>query len=406
MRTMRPGVAPLVAALTAATVLSTALTAQAPDPYPMTLDFGTGLINIPVAWVSPTNADVWVNMSGKDLPSQTAEAAMNWMTRWNQNIAIDTHWGGRVSAGFSLYDQNPDWGFFGQALLVRPNEMGFLPAIAVGVRNIGPDSHEDRFLIGHDIMLGPDGRYHHVVPARYAPFHTANTIYAVATKDFQLSSRGGGTSLGLTIGGGDGLFSQDGGLGAAYNQSGTLVKGMFGGARLTTHPSLNTTLTLMAENDAWDFNAGILGDWRGITLGVYGTELENNGARSPSSFDIYNYRKINLSLGYSGNLVDISKGFILRGHITELARQQQLLRYEIAQRNRRIRGLEVALGKAQNGELESIAQRRADLQKQVEAEQSEIQRAEDRLRQLERQQQAPSSPTPPSQNPPSNPPTL
>lgn len=406
MRRMGAGVAPLVAALTAAAVLSTALAAQAPEPYPMTLDFGTGLINIPVAWVSPTNADVWVNISNKEIPSQANEAASTWMTKWNQNFAIDTHWGGRVSAGFSLYDQNPDWGLFGQALLVRPNEFGFLPAIAVGVRNIGPDSHEDRFLIGHDITLGPDGRYHRVVPARYARFHTSNTLYAVATKEITLSQRGGGTSLGLTIGGGNGLFSEDGGLGRAYNQSGTLVKGMFGGARLTTHPSLNTTLTLMAENDAWDFNAGVLGDWRGITLGLYETELENGGGRNPLGMYVYNYRKPNLALGYSGNLVDISKGFILRGHITELARQQQLLRFEIAQRNRRIRGLEVALGKAQSGELESLASRRADLQKQVDAEQAEIQRAESQLQQLERQQQAPNAPTPPSQTPPSNPPTL
>lgn len=407
MRTMRPGVAPLVGALAAATLLSTALNAQQTEPYPMTLQFGTGLINIPVAWVSPRNADVWVNMSGKNLPSQPDQSAENWMTRWNQNIAIDTHWGGRVSAGFSLYDQNPDWGFFGQALLVRPNEFGFLPAIAVGVRNVGPDRHEERFLIGHDIALGADGRYHHVVPSTYAGFHTGNTLYAVATKDFMLSPRGGGTTLGLTIGGGNGLFSQDGGLGSAYNKSGTIVKGMFGGARLTMHPSLNTTLTFLAEDDAWDVNAGILADWRGITLGVYGTELENGGARDPRSFDIYNYHKVNLALGYSGNFVDISKGFILRGHITELAREQQLLRYEIAQRSRRIRGLEVALGKAQNGELESLAQRRSELQKQVDAEQAEIRRAEERLRQLERQgQQPPNPPTPPAQNPPSNPPTL
>lgn len=406
MRTMRPGVAPLVGALTAATVLSTALNAQQTERYPMTLQFGTGLINIPVAWVSPTNADVWVNMSGKDLPSQANQAGENWMTRWNQNFAIDTHWGGRVSAGFSLYDQNPDWGFFGQALLIKPNENSFLPAVAVGVRNVGPDSHEERFLIGHDVQLGADARWHKVVPAAYQNFHTTGTLYAVATKDFTLTPRGGGTSLGITIGGGNGLFSQDGGLGSAYNKSGTIVKGMFGGARLTTHPSLNTTLTFMAEDDAWDVNAGVLADWRGITLGVYGTELENGGTRDPRSMMIYNYHKVNLALGYSGNLVDISKGFILRGHITELAREQQTLRFEIAQRNHRIRGLEVALGKAQAGELESIAQRRAELQKQVDAEQAEIRRAEDRLRQLERQQQTPPPPTPPTQTPPSNPPTL
>ncbi len=403
MRSMRPWVGPLIV-ISAATLLSTALHAQQSDPYPMTINWGTGLINIPTAWVSPRSSDVWLSLSQKDLPSQPDVAAMNWMTRWNQNAAIDMHWAGRVSTGFSLYDQNPDWGFFGQVLLLRQSEGSFWPSVSVGALNVGPYTHEDRFLIGTDVRLGADGRYHKYVDSAFSGFHTANTLYAVATKDFTLSERGGGTSLGITVGAGNGLFSQDGGLGSRYAHGGTIARGFFGGARFVTHPSLNTTFTLMAENDGWDYNAGALIDWRGITLGAYETELEHLNGRSPAGMNIYGYHKLNIALGYSGNLVDISRGFILRGHITELAREQQLLRFQIAERNRRIRGLEVALAKAQNGELATIAERRAELQKQVDAEQEEIRKAEDRLRQLERQQQQPQPPPQPPK--PNTPPSL
>ena len=64
MGTMRPSVALLSGGL-AALVLAAPLAAQQQhDPYPSTLQFGTGLINIPVAWVSPTIADVFVQTSG------------------------------------------------------------------------------------------------------------------------------------------------------------------------------------------------------------------------------------------------------------------------------------------------------------------------------------------------------
>ena len=64
MRTLRPGVALAVLLFGAAFVSVPAVSAQdAPaaspaeppqnDLYPATLDFGTGLIDDPVAWVSP-----------------------------------------------------------------------------------------------------------------------------------------------------------------------------------------------------------------------------------------------------------------------------------------------------------------------------------------------------------------
>jgi len=96
-------------------------------PYGQTLQFGAGYINTPVAWVSRRSADSWLTLSAKDLPSFGKGASASVASRLNSNLAVDTHWAGRFSVGASLYSQNPEFGFFGQALLVRDGEFGFAP---------------------------------------------------------------------------------------------------------------------------------------------------------------------------------------------------------------------------------------------------------------------------------------
>lgn len=399
MLPMREGATTSLAAIAAALLGSSTLGAQAPDPYPATLTFGTGLVNTPVAWVSPRTADVWLNTSAKNLPSISNASAMTWMTRLNTNIALDTHWGGRVSVGVAAYSQNPEWGFFGQGLLLRQGDFGLpLPSVAIGVRNVGKFSHEDRFLIGEDIRLN-GSRFENVVPERYQDFNTANTVFGVATQEFRFGD--GRSGAGVSVGWGNGLFHDDGGLGDAYNRNGTVARGLFFGARFVTHTSSNAMLSVLAENDGWDFNAGVLYDWRGINLGFYVTELEEGGSRRASSFFLYNYAKYNFSLGYSGNLIDISRGVILRSRISELTREQQRLRFEIAERARRIRGLEVALTKAQSSELANLDRHRTDLERQVQEEREAVRRAEERLRELD-----PARSPPPSKPPTNPPPTI
>lgn len=415
MRTTRSAVtrlggAGLLALLAASPAVAQQPSPQQGDPYPATLQFGTGLITIPVAWVSPRNTDAWLNTSGRYTPTfPDAPVKQGFASLWNTNIATEVHLAGRVAAGISVYDQNPDYGFFGQLLLLRDNQFGGAPAIAVGVRNIGNCSHQDRMLLACDVVLGPNG-YRRVTNTRYADFKTMPTIYGVATKDFAL---GGGlgrlpsSTIGLTLGFGNGLFSEDGGLGKQYNQKGTIAKGLFLGARYVTHPTLNTTLTAMAENDGWDYNAGLLFDWRGIALGVYASELEEGGRHGfDEGFNLYNYTKANVSLGYNGNILDISHGVILRSRITELTREQQRLQAEIAARERRIRGLEIALRKAQAGELAEIARRRQALESELQQERDAIRRATERLRDLQSGKVPPTAPpnVPPS-TPPATPPT-
>jgi hypothetical protein len=155
-------------------------------------------------------------------------------------------------------------------------------------------------------------------------------------------------------------------------------------------------VSLLAENNGWDWNAGIVGNWRGLSLGLYGTELEEGG-KNPSKgplYTIYNYAKFNLSLGYSGNLHDIAHGTILRARIGELEQEQLRLRAQIAQRQHKIEELQVALQKAQGGELAEVAKRREQLDAQIQEEQEAIKRAEERLNQL--QGETPASTPPPS----------
>jgi hypothetical protein len=166
--------------------------------------------------------------------------------------------------------------------------------------------------------------------------------------------------------------------------------------------SENSTVTLLAENNGWDWNAGIVGSWRGLSLGVYGTELEEGG-KDPSKgplYTVYNYAKVNMSLGYSGNLHDIAHGTVLRARIGQLEQEQLRLRAEIAQRQHRIDQLQLALQKAQGGELAEVAKRREQLQSQIQEEQDAIKRAEERLDQLQGGSAPPTTPPPSPATPP------
>jgi hypothetical protein len=352
------------------------------DPYPASLDFGTGLIDIPVAWVSPNSSDFWLSYGAKRIPSPKVDNGSAF-SYWNGNVALDTHWLNRFDAGVSVYSNNPEWGLFGQVVLLHDGDLAsFLPAIAIGARNVGPDTHEERFLIGTDVTVDSLGHQHEITPFYFKGFHTSPTLYGVATKTLTFHTPAL-SSISLTIGGGDGLFSQTGGLGAEYNSSGTVVKGMFFGARTVSHPTTNTTISLVGENNGFDYNAGVVGGWRGLSLGVYASELEDGTARSASALYIYNYRKWNVSFSYSGNFAQVAHGHWLRTQISELEREQQILRADIGQREETIKRLQVRLGKLQGGDLGDVSKERQRIEQELEAERQAIERANERLKQLQ-----------------------
>lgn len=360
-------------------ILTLGHVARAQETFGPTMQFGTGLINAPTAWIAPQTAEFWIDYSGQRIPSTTQP--LSFAHGWNGNGAIETQWLGRLSLGLSIYSNNPEWGFFGQGLLVKDGQFSSLmPAISVGFRNLGPYDHEDRFLIGHDITVDTVGNTHGFTPSYFDHFHTSPTLYAVATKSINFSRL---FSASLTLGGGDGLFSDDGGLGAAYDRHGQVVKGMFFGTQLQVHPSSVSNISFVAENDAWNYNAGIKGEWHGLGIGIFGTELEEGSTKRPSDFLIYNYTKVNFLVFYHANFRDVGRGVLLRSEITQLEHEQQELKTEMARRERRIHDLQVSLGKLQGSALSDVERQRQELEAELKEEQDQIRRANERLQQLQ-----------------------
>src|SRR5690349_1100827 len=211
MRTLRPSVVRLFTALAVVGVAVPA-GAQTGNPYPATLYHGSGLITIPVAWVAPRNADVMVQAAGKTIPWAIDKSAHNFASYVNTNLSAETHWMGRFTVGASYYDQNPDWGIFGQVLLLRDGDVPYLPGLAVGVRNLGNCKTQDRFFAGCDVQLDSAGTYQRVEGSIYRNFNTRGTLYGVLTKEVGTGSLIGTLpgSASFTVGWGNGVFSEDG----------------------------------------------------------------------------------------------------------------------------------------------------------------------------------------------------
>jgi hypothetical protein len=339
----------------------------------------------------PNSGDLWVQSSAKRIPYGSGAASLNLASTWNTNLSIDTHWARRVSIGVSFYSQNPEVALFGQALLLREQPDRAWPSVSIGFRNLGTLTHEDRFLIGHDVSFDSNGQSSGHVSPHAKNFSTNPSIYGVATKSFVVGTNG---SASLTLGYGSGLFYDDGDLGKAYNDKGQIAKGLFLGGRYAVRPTENTRIDFLAENNGWDWNAGVVANWRGISLGVYATELEE-GSKSPSKgplYNVYNYTKVNVSLGYSANVFDIARGVVLRTRVGELEREQARLRAELESRERRVAALEQDLRVAQAGELAQVAKQRQELEAQIQAEREAIKRAEERLRALQSPDQPPKKP--------------
>ena len=410
MRTMRSSVS-LVAGAIAVMLSSAQSLAQdantvplQPPAYPLTLRYGTGLVDIPVAWVSPNNGDIFFGFSGTNIPACGTPCDLSTSQKWNTNFSIETHWIQRFTIGFSLYSNNPEWGFYGQFLALTEKEGSWRPAIAIGFRNLGPYNHEDRLLLGHDVQIDSGGGASGYTPPTYDGFKTAPTFYGVVSKNWKVGANG---EAGATVGYGNGIFSDDGGLGKSYNDKGQLVKGLFLGGRYGFRPNADWTFNFMVENNGWDWNAGAVIDWKGIFLGLYGSELEE-GSMSPSKgslYQVYNYTKFNLNIGFSTNLFLASQGTVLRSQVGELKQQQAQLSAEIAEREKHISDLEAQLRKAQAGELAETSKKREQLDSQIQEEKEAINRAEERLQQLQGAQKPPAAPpTAPTPTPPPPPP--
>src|ERR1700722_4298486 len=379
-------VAPPIAAqdTTAAPSSGGVLTSE-PQRFMPTLQFGTGLIMIPTAWISPQSTDFSISISGIRIPSANG-ATNSLFSYFNGNAAIDTHWLGRFDVGFSLYSNNPEYGFFGSVLIVKDHQFfKWMPAIAAGFQNLGPFDHEDRYLIGHDITVDSAGFVKGFTPIFYKHFHTAPTFYGVATKTITLPVPIP-SSVSLTVGEGSGLFSQDGQLGNAYSNAGQVAPGFFFGFQGSTHPVQDLTVSVLGDNDGWQYNLGARVEYRGIGLGIYGLEMTQGGTHLPQAELIYNYKKLSVVFSYAGNFKQISGVVFLRSENTHLERQKEIMRTEIARRERKIQQLQGSLNKLQGSALNDVDRQRQELETQLKEEQDAIRRANERLQQLQQGQ--------------------
>lgn len=381
--------------------------AHAQSAFSQTLYWGSGLVDIPTAWVSPITGDGAINYSTKSFRTDpdAMHPTINWNDRLNSQFTASVSLFGRAEVGVAAYTSNPELGGFGKLLLVRqsdadtPGLMHWLvPSIAVGARNVGPFSHIDRFGIGYELLPGDaaTGNARHVADSLHRGFNTANTFYGVATKTFSLREirpTWANVDLGLTVGYGNGLFKDNGGLGSAYAKHAT--GGLFYGAHAQVTPWRHTSLTFMAENNAWDYNVGAVLNYRGVQAGLYLTEL-GAGSSAPSGREryIYDYQKLAVTVGWQNNIFALLRGDFLQGKEAALERQRQLLLAQIAQRQQRIAALELEINRYEAQNLLELEQRRSTAEVELREERDSLQRLEERLRRVEQQLPPETTPAP------------
>ena len=425
----------LAVAGVAAALLTPAVT-QAQGNYPQTLYWGAGLIDIPVAWVAPLTGDFAINYSGKTFAANPNPVKIDYNDELNSQLVMSMSFMGRLELGYAAFSSNPEWGLFGRGVLIRQEDFSarggwaglLVPSIALGVRNVGPYGHIDRFGVGYMLFppcadqsdptgqttlpncTSPDAQ--HVVDRVHREFETNNTFYGVATKDLSLAEirpNWPDINFGLSVGYGNGLFQDDGGLGdlyAAHNRG-----GLFWGLKTDFSAGPNLTMSLMVEDNSWDYNLGGSLNYRGIRAGLYLTELgagskpeaRQAGGDTPADTTeflasyLYRYSKVAFTLGWQSNIFALLRGDFLQSRAAELERQRQGLLAEINRRQQRIAELELEINRYEAQNLLDLEQRRVQAEQQLREEREILKRLEDRLKRIEQQQ-------PPPATPPANPP--
>jgi hypothetical protein len=366
--------------------------AAAQDAFPQTLRWGTGLIDIPVAFVSPLSGDFGLTLSGTTY--HTSPVLPRYSESLSKQGAFSLALFGRAEVGVSVYSTDPEQGFFWQALLLNQADFHhgiwkFLPSVAVGMRNIGPYDHIDRFGRGYQENPVPGATAPHLAAdSIHDGFKTGNTLYGVATKSVYVGSpEPGWTSLGLSfsVGYGNGLFSNHGTI-PVSDYASAHTGGIFFGVNADLHPTVNTVVTFMAENDAWENNIGAAVIYRGLRAELALTDVSGGGAKpvaaNPATA-LYDYMKVNFSLGWQGNLSGLLHGSMLADRVARLRAQHKRLEAEIARRETRIAELqsEIAAYEAHGiGDLES---RRAQIEDELRAEEAELKRLNDEIQRIE-----------------------
>jgi hypothetical protein len=351
--------------------------------YSSTLTFGTGLVTIPVAWISPGNGDLFSSMSLRNIGTGPSGSAAD-DGAWDATQTIDAHLAKRFSVGLSLYGtKHQQFAFSGQWLALQQAAygMGWLPSVAVGVRNFGSSKYQDRFVTGQRRALDVYGE--NAAVGDRGVINGAPTVYGVATREVGLGSR---ASASLSVGWGNGLFKEDGGLDTAYNRKGTLAPGLFLGGRVAIPIGNNAHLSLMGDNNGFDWNVGANYTLGFLSFGVYVSEVESMNSKAPATYTgrLANYSKFAFNISYNASLPGIFLGSRQRAEAADAQLELRRLSQEIAQRRATTRALAAALSKAATAADAAARGQQSALEKQLEAERIALKAAADRLEALQK----------------------
>jgi hypothetical protein len=395
-----------VAQLAAFTALAAAAPrAHAQQSYPQTLYWGAGLIDIPVAWVAPVSGDFAISFSGQTFNSAVASPQLAALDGFNTNGAFSLSLFGRAEIGLAIYSDNPEWGVFASGLIldeenyrIRTGASHWIPSVAIGLRNVGPYTHVDRYTIGYELVPGPPAgpAVDHQADSLHMNFKTAMTVYGVVTKSFALNeikSNWGRTNVSVSLGYGNGLFSDDGGLGTLYSNQST--GGIFGGVKVDLYPNKSSVLSFMLEQNGWQWNIGGTYDWRGLRLGLYWMNLAPGAVDTGAAASLYNYSKFAMSLSWQSNVLGVVQGDFLKQQQEQLTKQVTLLNQEIASRQQRIASLELEIQRYEAQNLLELEQRRASAEQALRQEKEALRQLEERLQKLEQNAPPPAAPAKP-----------
>jgi hypothetical protein len=348
-----------------ALALSSPLQAQQPLFNP-TLFWDAGLVNTPAAYVSPLPADFSLNFTRLSL-DDSKSTSFGKSAGYDFDVSVSA-WS-RADIGISLFGSSLKAGLFAKVLawdqrdgIWRTGWRHWMPSIAFGVRNLGTETTLNRF--GQENFSG---------------VKTAPSFYGVATRTLVLKAGDEGArpaiQLGVSAGVGSGLFSNDGGLGYAYSNSKT--GGIFGGAQLQFATGRYSSLSLVAEHDGWDINAGAQLEVRGLRASVYLMELDAGQGKTGSA----SFQKVAFSLGWQTNLLTLVRGNQMEARTLEYERAADALKQQIQAGEARVQALEAQLRSLQATTASGQSTAIDDLRRQLQEERDAVARLQELLKQ-------------------------
>ncbi len=344
--------------------------AQRPTFGP-TLFWETGLVNVPAAAVAPLGGDLAFSFTRLALDSAALPPGAGKAASYNLSMSASI-WG-RAEVGISVFSGDLRSGLFGKLMLVdqtdgiwRRGLVHWLPSIAIGVRNVGTEKSLNRLAISDAT----------------SSLNTTGSLYGVATRTFVLAGSETparpAVQLSITAGRGTGLFSDDGGMGNRYASAAT--GGTFGGASLDFATGRFSSLSLMAEQDAWAVNAGVRLDWRGVRVAAFATDVGHSGDDAPAPGGRYTGSKVALTVGWQVNALSLVRGDALERRTQQLQAEQGDLGRQVRLAQQRIDVIEGQIDALKAIASQEQTAERSVLERQLREEQEALRRLQELIK--------------------------